>query len=60
MGPIVLLVGVLVVLFGVSAMFAGGSVASATRGTPHSRTYAVVTLVTGAVIVFAGLVMIVR
>lgn len=57
MGPIVLLAGVVVLLYAIAAIFAGGGVASATRGVSHSRTYAVVTAVIGAVLVVTGLVM---
>ena len=60
MGPIVLLTGVLIVLYAVAALFAGGSVASASRGVSHSRRYAVVTMIIGGTIVAAGLIMIVR
>ena len=60
MGPIVLLTGVLIVLYGVAAMFAGGGVASASRGVPHSRRYALVTLIVGATVAAAGLIMILR
>lgn len=60
MGPIVLLTGVLTLLYGVSAAFAGGSVASARRGAHHSRTYAVVVVVVGAALTVTGVVMILR
>lgn len=60
MGPIVLLAGVVVVFYAIAAMFAGGSVASASRGVSHSRRYAVVTVVIGLAIVAAGVIMIVR
>jgi hypothetical protein len=60
MGPIVLLTGVLIVLYAVSALFAGGSVASASRGVTHSRRYALVTMIIGATVVAAGLIMILR
>ena len=60
MGPIVLLGGVLVAVYGVASMFAGGSVASASRGVPHSRTYAVVTTVVGVTAAVAGLALILR
>lgn len=59
MGPIVLLAGVVVVFYAIAAMFAGGSVASASRGVSHSRRYAVVTAVIGAAITAAGVIMIV-
>lgn len=58
MGPIVLLIGVLVALYGVAAMFAGGGVASATRGAEHSRRYSLVSLVIGCALVAMGLGMI--
>lgn len=60
MGPIVLLTGVLVLLYAVAAIFAGGSVASASRGVSHSRTYAVVTAVIAVALIVTGLVMMLR
>jgi hypothetical protein len=57
MGPIVLLTGVLVVLYGIATTFAGGSVASASRGVNHSRRYAAVTLVVGVVLLIFGIAM---
>ena len=57
MGPIVLLAGVLVLLYGMASMFAGGSVASAHRGRTHSRKYAIVTIVSGVALGITGLVM---
>lgn len=60
MGPIVLMTGVLIVLYALATIFAGGSVASASRGVSHSRRYGLISLVTGAVIALAGLVMILR
>ena len=54
MGPIVLLSGVLVMLFGFASMFAGGSVASAHRGREHSRKYAIVTVIAGVGLCLAG------
>lgn len=57
MGPIVLLAGVLLLLYGVAVMFAGPA-ASATRGARHSRQYAVVVTVLGAAVVVTGAVMI--
>lgn len=60
MGPIVLLTGVLIVLYAVAALFAGGSVASASRGVEHSRRYSLVTMIVGGTIVAAGLIMILR
>ena len=57
MGPIVLLAGVLVLLYGFASMFAGGSVASAHRGREHSRKYALVTVVVGIVVVITGAVL---
>lgn len=59
MGPIVLLSGVLILLYTVAAAFAGGSVASAARGVPHSRRYTWVSGAVGAALVIAGLAMIV-
>lgn len=57
MGPIVLLAGVLLALYGVATMFAGG-VAASTRGADHSRRYAVVVTVLGVVVVLVGVAMI--
>ena len=58
MGPIVVLAGVLVFIYGIAAMFAGAGVASATRRKTHSRTYGIVTAAIGACVVVAGLVLI--
>ena len=55
MGPIVLLTGVLVLLYGLASMFAGGSVASAHRGSTHSRRYAWVTVLAGLGLIIAGI-----
>lgn len=60
MGPIVLMTGVLIVLYALAAIFAGGSVASASRGMSHSRRYGVLSLVAGALVALAGLFMILR
>ena len=60
MGPIVLLTGVLILLYAVAALFAGGSVASASRGVGHSRRYALVTMIVGGTVAAAGLIMILR
>lgn len=60
MGPIVLLAGALTVVYGVAAIFAGGSVASASRGVSHSRRYAVVTLLAGVALTVTGLVLILQ
>ena len=60
MGPIVLLTGALVLLYAIAAIFAGGSVASASRGVGHSKTYAVVTAVVGLALLVTGLVMMLR
>jgi hypothetical protein len=57
MGPIVLLTGVLVLLYALASAFAGGGVASATRGVPHSRKYSLVAGATGAGLIIAGLAM---
>lgn len=57
MGPIVLLAGVLVVLYAVATLFAGGAVASASRGVGHSRNYGVIAAIVGGALVVAGLVM---
>lgn len=57
MGPIVLLVGVLVLLYALASAFAGGSVASAARGVPHSRRYAWVAGGIGAALILTGLAM---
>ena len=57
MGPIVLLTGVLVLLYGLASAFAGGNVASAHRGAEHSRRYALVTIIVGVGLVIAGLAM---
>ena len=59
MGPIVLIAGVLVMLYGLASLFAGGSVASASRGVSHSRRYGVTTLIIGLIVAVVGLVMIV-
>ena len=58
MGPIVLLAGALIVLYGIAAIFAGGSVASASRGVGHTRRYAFVTVVVVVALVVTGLVMV--
>ena len=58
MGPIVLLTGVLVLLYALASVFAGGSVASAARGVPHSRRYSWVAGVIGAALVTGGVVLI--
>jgi hypothetical protein len=55
MGPIVLLTGVLITLYALASMFAGGSVASASRGVPHTRRYAWVTGAVGVALIIAGL-----
>lgn len=57
MGPIVLLVGVLVLVYAVASAFAGGSVASASRGVPHTRRYAWITAGIGGALVVVGLAM---
>lgn len=57
MGPIVLLAGVLVLLYALASAFAGGSVASAARGVPHTRKYAWVSGAVGAGLILAGLVL---
>ena len=54
MGPIVLLSGVLLTLYGFASMFAGGSVASAHRGREHSRKYSFVTVAAGVGLCIAG------
>lgn len=53
-----MLAGVVVVLYAVAALFAGGSVASATRGVSHSRKYATVTIVVGLALIAIGIGMI--
>jgi hypothetical protein len=58
MGPIVLLGGVLVTLYSLAALFAGGSVASASRGVAHTRRYGLISLVVGVAIAIVGLLMI--
>ena len=60
MGPIVLMAGVLILLYAMASIFAGGSVASANRGVSHSRRYGVVSLIVGLACAMAGLVMILR
>jgi hypothetical protein len=59
MGPIVLLTGVLILLYALASAFAGGSVASAARGVPHTRRYAWVSGGLGAALIVAGLILIV-
>ena len=58
MGPIVLLTGAVVLLYAIAAIFAGGSVASASRGVSHSRRYGFVSLVVGLALVAIGIGMI--
>ena len=55
MGPIVLLSGVLIVLYAVASAFAGGNVASAARGVPHTRRYAWAAGAVGVTLLVAGL-----
>ena len=55
MGPIVLLSGVLILLYALASAFAGGNVASAARGVPHTRRYALVAGAIGAALVVAGI-----
>ncbi|HVM21286.1 MAG TPA: hypothetical protein VM307_15105 [Egibacteraceae bacterium] len=58
MGPIVLMAGILVLLYALASMFAGGGVASASRGVSHSRRYSLVSAIVGGCLVVAGVVMI--
>ncbi len=59
MGPIVLIAGLLVALYGLASLFAGGGVASASRGVSHSRRYSMTSVVIGVIVALTGLVMIV-
>ena len=58
MGPIVLLAGVLILLYALASAFAGGNVASAARGVPHTRRYAWVAGAVGAALLVVGFGMI--
>ena len=58
MGPIVLLIGVVVLLYTLASAFGGSNVASAARGVPHTRRYTWLSGAIGAALIVAGLVMI--